>query len=175
MPPSKSPPKRSEGLLPVAQVHRDGAEFFRKANRLAADPRVKFIFGRAAEEFDKAAKALEPAAKGKGKAKVPALFPSQEFDRIECYVCGYEASAEAIPETCPSCGAARYAFEREIPQDRAWDLVARATKDALAFARKASTSVKDAKGKDALGRATAVVKGLADEAKEERARLERPA
>ncbi|HEV8595782.1 MAG TPA: hypothetical protein VGR51_09660 [Thermoplasmata archaeon] len=167
----KPPPKSTDALRQAAQVERDGIAFFRRANKLAADPRVKFIFGRAAEEYESALKALAPFAKGKGKPKVPAIFPFEEYNRIECYVCGYESTAEEIPEVCPSCGAARYAFERELSQERAWDLVTRTTKDAIAFDKKASASVKDAKAKQALVRAAEIHKVLIDEAKEERARV----
>lgn len=168
----KSPPKATDSIRQAAQVERDGVAFFRRANKLAADPRVKFIFGRAAEEYENALKAIEPLAKGKGTPKVPTIFPFEEYNRIECYVCGYEATADEIPEVCPSCGAARYAFERELSQERAWDLVSRTTKDAIAFAKKAATGVKDAKAKQALAKAAEIHKGLMNEAKEERARVE---
>jgi len=168
------PPKASDAVREAAQVGRDGVTFFQRANRLASDPRVKFIFGRAAEEYGNAVKALESAAKGKGKgrAKPPSLFPSEEYERIECYVCGFETTVDDLPEVCPSCGAARYAFEKEVSQDRAWDLVARTTKDVIAFTKKASASVKEAKAKDALAKAVGIHKGLLAEAQEERARFE---
>src|SRR2546426_6887776 len=173
--PLKSPPKSPDAVRAAAQVGRDGADFFRKANRLAADPRVKFIFGRAAEEYANAAKALEPLARGKGTRKVPSIFPFSEYDRIECYVCGFEADADEIPEICPSCRAARYAFEREVTQQSAWGLVARTTKEALAVVKKAVPGAKDAKAKAALAKAVEIEKGLLAEATEERARVERPA
>ncbi|TLZ53192.1 MAG: hypothetical protein E6K18_00870 [Methanobacteriota archaeon] len=168
----KSPPKSSEAVRQAAQVDRDGAAFFRRANLLAADPRVKFIFGRAAETFENAAKVLEPVAKGRGKPKVPAVFPFEEYEEIECYVCGHVARADDLPEVCPECGAARYAFEREVSQGGAWDLVLRTTKEAAAFARKVATAVKDTEQKEALAKAAELRKGLLDEAKEERARME---
>src|SRR5256712_11940666 len=132
---SKSPPKASDALRQVAQVDRDGATFFHRANLLAADPRVKFIFGRAAEEFENARKVLAPLAKGKGKARVPSFFPFEEDDKNECYAGGHVAVADDLPEVCPGCGAARYAFEREGPQGRAWDHGVRATDGALALPR----------------------------------------
>jgi len=168
----KTQPKGSDAVRQAAQVDRDGAAFFRRANLLAADPRVKFIFGRAAEEYANAAKVLAPLAKGKGKAKVPALFPFDEYEKIECYVCSYVAKADDLPEVCPSCGAARYAFEREVSQARAWDLVMETTKAVLAFGKKVGASVKDAKAKEALARAAEIRRGLLGEAKEERARAE---
>jgi len=167
----KTPPKGTNALRPAVQLTRDGVAFFRRANKLAADPRVKFIFGRAAEEYENALQVLEPVAKGKGKVPAPSIFPFTEYEVIECYVCGYEASADEIPEICPSCGAARYAFEREVTQERAWDLVAKTTKDVVAFAKKAGTGLKDAKAKQALAKAQEIHRGLIDEAKEERARV----
>lgn len=132
---------------------------------------MKFIFGRAAEQYEGALKFLEPLAKGRGRPKVPPFFPFDEYEKIECYVCGYVAKADDLPEVCPSCGAARYAFEREVSQDRAWDLVVRTTKDALAFAKKAGAGVADPQAKEGLARAAEVRRGLLDEAKEERARM----
>lgn len=167
-----SPPKPTEAPRVAAQVARDGAAFFRRANLLAADPRVKFIFGRAAEEYGNAAKALEPLAKGRGKPKAPPIFPFDEYENVDCYVCGFEVEGDDIPETCPSCGAARYAFEKEVTQDRAWELVAKSTKEALALTRKASSAAKDAKAKQALAAAAEIEKTLIAEAGEERARLE---
>jgi len=170
--PLPSPPKPSDAVREAAQVGRDGVAFFQRANRLASDPRVKFIFGRAAEEYASAVKVLEPVAKGKGKPKAPALFPSEEYEKIECYVCGFETTVDDLPEACPSCGAARYAFEKEVSQDRAWDLVARTTKDVIAFTKKSGAGVKDAKAKDALAKAVSIHRGLLAEAEEERARIE---
>src|SRR2546426_8239955 len=146
---SKSPPKASDALRQVAQVDRDGAAFFHRANLLAADPRVKFIFGRAAEEYGNALRAIEPFAKGRGKANVPSFFPFEEYEKIECYVCGHVADAEDLPEVCPGCGAARYAFEREVTQGSAWDLVARTTKDVLACTKKAPAGVGEPTAREA--------------------------
>lgn len=167
-----TPPPQSDALRQAAQVGRDGIAFFRRANRLASDPRVKFIFGRAAEEYEGVLKVLGPLAKGKAKGKAPTLFPFEDYEKLECYVCGYETETDEIPEVCPSCGAARYAFEKEVSQDRAWDLVARTTKDVLAFTKKAGAGVKDAKAKEALAKVAGIHKGLLGEAQEERARLE---
>ncbi len=168
----KSAAKPSEAVRQAAQVDRDGADFFRRANRLAADPRVKFIFGRAAEEYERAYKVLVPLAKGRGKAKVPSFFPFEEYETIECYVCGHVAKADDLPEVCPGCGAARYAFERDVHQGSAWDLVVRTTKDVAGFAKKVAAGVKDPKAKEALAKAAEIRRGLLDEAREERERAE---
>src|SRR6266550_658781 len=41
---------------------------------------------------------------------------------VECYVCGFVADTKAMPNVCPSCGAARYAFEKEIALTKAWEI-----------------------------------------------------
>jgi len=169
--PSKAQPKSADALRIAAQVDREGVAFFRRAKSLVTDPRVKFIFGRAADEYGRALKSLEgvPGAKGRGKA--PVVFPFEAYDRIECSVCGYETKADELPERCPSCDAARYAFERDVKREEAWDLVSRTTKESLAFARKAAKGVTKASAKDAVTQAVEVHKSLLEEAKEERARV----
>lgn len=166
------PSKAAQVVRRAAQIDRDGERFFQRANQLAADPRVKFIFGRAAEEYGRALKLLEPLAKGKGNVRVPSIFPFKEYDRIECYVCGFEARADALPEVCPSCGAARYAFEREVSRESAWNLVARTTKEALAATRKIAKGVTRGEAKEAMAEAAGIRKRLLEEAKEERARAQ---
>jgi hypothetical protein len=166
----KAQPKPADALRVAAQVDRDGVAFFRRAKALAADPRVKFIFGRAADEYERALKSLESVPGAKAKAKVRAVFPFEKYERIECYVCGYESKDREPPETCPACGAARYAFERDVKQEEAWDLIARTTKEALALERKAGTAGKAA-AKGAVTLAIEIHKQLLDEAKQERARV----
>ena len=167
----KAQTKPSEAIRQAAQVDRDGAAFFRRANLLAADPRVKFIFGRAAGEYERALKFLEGLPGAKAKANVPTFFPFDQYKRMECYVCGFEAEGDQPPEVCPGCGAARYAFEREVSQGEAWGLVARTTKDALAFTRKLAGGLAKAEARDALSMAVGVHKRLLEEAKQGRARV----
>lgn len=167
----KGSTRRVGAIREVAQLDRDGARFFHQANLVAADPRVKYIFGRAAEEYERAAKVLTSVAgKTKRRPEVPKVFPFEDYQRLECYVCGYEAEAEELPEMCPSCGAARYAFEREMTQSAAWDLVARTTRKVSTFARKAVPRVPKEGMKAALAEAMAIRKGLLAEAKEGKAR-----
>lgn len=162
--------KDSEAMRRAVRVGEDGVEFFRRANRLASDPRAKFVFGRAADEYGRAASIVKPHAKGKKDPEVPDLFPFRDYAEIECYVCGYTASAEDLPDTCPSCGAAGYAFEREVSPDNAWELVAKTTKKALAFLRKLAKDLSAPKAKAALTEAIGVGKALLAEAEEHRAR-----
>jgi len=168
----KAPPKSSEAVRQAAQVEREAVSFFRRANRLAADPRVKFIFSRAAEEHENALKVLEPLAKGRGKPRVPSFFPVDEYATIECSVCGHSEETDEIPETCPSCGAAGYAFDKDVPRDLAWSLVARTARNVAAFTRKMGAGVKDPEAKNALTMAAGIHRDLLAEANEERARLE---
>lgn len=167
----KAQPKTSDSLRVAAQAGRDGVAFFRRVKSLSADPRVKFIFGRAAEEFEKAVEALEEVPGGKTKGKAPAIFPSDKYEGMECSVCGREVKGKAPPETCPGCGAARYAFERDVKRDEAWDLVARTTKESLALTRKVAQGAAKTPAKEPVARAIAIQKSLLEEAREERARV----
>ena len=169
--PPKPKAKSPDALRIAAQVDRDGVAFFRRAKSMVTDPRVKFIFGRAADEYGRALESLEGAPGGKGKGKGPHVFPFEAYDRIECSVCGYETDSEELPERCPSCDAARYAFERDVKREEAWDLVARTTKESLALARKAAKEATKSEAKDAIALAVGVLKKLLEEAKEERARV----
>ena len=170
-PPSKAQPPSGDALRIAAQVDRDGVAFFRRATSLVTDPRVKFIFGRAADEYGRALKSLEGVPGGKAKGKAPAVFPFEAYDRIECSVCGYETTGDEIPERCPSCDAVRYAFERDVKREEAWNLVARTTKESLALARKAAKVVTKAEARDAVAQAVEVHRKLLEEAKEEHARV----
>jgi hypothetical protein len=169
--PTKAHPKPADALRIAAQVGRDGVAFFRRAKSLSADPRVKFIFGRAAEEFEKARDALEEVPGAKARGNAPAVFPFERFERMVCVVCGHEAKGKEPPKSCPACGAARYAFERDVKQDEAWNLVARSTKDALSFSRKFAQGAAKPAAKAAASRAIAIQKALQEEAKEERERV----
>ncbi|MBI4416171.1 MAG: hypothetical protein HY557_04220 [Euryarchaeota archaeon] len=167
----KAQPKIADANRQVAQVGRDAVAFFRRAKSLAADPRVKFIFDRATEVYERAVKLLESLPGARGKAKAPDIFPFSEYERIECYVCGFEAKGDEPPESCPSCGAARYAFERDVSQDKAWDVVAKGTRDALALTRKLAASADKPAQRDLLAKVIEIQKALLEEAKEERARI----
>src|SRR5438876_970516 len=50
------------------------------------------------------------------------IFPLDAVAKVECYVCGFVAETKAMPSVCPSCGAARYAFEKEIALAKAWEI-----------------------------------------------------
>src|SRR3989304_1320609 len=132
---------RIGGKMTLTAPGGPAAAYLRRAPSLVTDPRVKFIFGRAADEYGRALKSLEGVPGGKAKGKAPEVFPFDAYDRIECSVYGYETTGDEIPERCPSCDAVRYAFERDVKREEAWDLVARTTKESLALARKAAKGV----------------------------------
>ena len=119
-------------------VEEAGVAFFERANAVTADPRVKLIFTRLARIKQEHVKLLRDQAASLGvrsgrEATVPAIYPTEAFARVECYVCGY--SATDIPESCPKCGAARYAFEKEVSKAMAWELAAKGARSTLSFVR----------------------------------------
>lgn len=167
----KVQPRKANAVRVAAQVVRDGVAFFHRVKSLSADPRTKFIFGRAAEEYGRALDAIQEVPGTKGKTPAPHLFPFEDYDRMACSVCGRVVKGREPPETCPGCGAARYAFERDVKPDEAWALVARTTKESLSLLRKVPSDASNAAVKAAMARAIAIHRGLLEETKEERARL----
>lgn len=115
--------KHSESSLgAVLKLERDGAAFFRRANVIAADPRTRQLFDRLAREREEGARLIEAAAAKAGVRVVPSGGPNpysfEAIAKVECYACGYVT--EEIPTSCPQCGAARYAFEREFTKSMIW-------------------------------------------------------
>jgi rubrerythrin len=53
---------------------------------------------------------------------MPGIYPIDAVAKVECYVCGFVADTKTMPSQCPSCGAARYAFEKEIALTKAWEI-----------------------------------------------------
>ena len=106
----------------VLKLERDGAAFFRRANVIAADPRVRQVFDRLAREREEGARLVEKAAAKAAMRIVPLggpnPYPFEAIAKLECYACGYVT--EEIPTSCPQCGAARYAFEREFTKAMIW-------------------------------------------------------
>lgn len=167
----KTQPSKADAIRVAAQVVRDGVAFFQRVKSLSADPRTKFIFGRAAEEYGRSLEAIQEVPGTKGKTPAPTVFPFEDYDRMTCSVCGKVVRGKEPPETCPGCGAARYAFERDVKPDEAWGLVARTTKESLAILRKVPSDGSNAAVKEAMAKAIAIHKRLLEETKEERARI----
>ncbi len=116
-------PTLESALGAVVQLERDGVTFHRRASAIAADPRVRQLFERLAREREESLAALE-AAVSDAKARQspsegPSPYPFDAVAKVECYACGYVS--EEIPPSCPSCGAARYAFEKEFRPSLAWE------------------------------------------------------
>ncbi|HTD81010.1 MAG TPA: hypothetical protein VK723_02540 [Thermoplasmata archaeon] len=115
-------PHAEPSLGAVLKLERDGAAFFRRANAIAADPRVRQQFERLSRQREESAKLLEAAAARSGVKATPAPgpnpYPFEAIAKVECYSCGYVT--EEIPTSCPQCGSARYAFEREFTKAMIW-------------------------------------------------------
>src|SRR2546428_7467085 len=62
----------------------------------------------------------------KDAAVMPGIYPMNVVAKVECYVCGFVAETKAMPNTCPNCGAARYAIVKEIYLLKAWENYAEA-------------------------------------------------
>jgi len=115
-----------------------GAAFYKRAAAVTADPRVRLIFQRLERVQQDQVKllrdrAVSMAVRGGRPGKPPAVFPTEAFARVECYVCGH--SAADIPEACPECGSARYAFEKEISKAMAWELAATSARGSASYLR----------------------------------------
>jgi hypothetical protein len=102
----------------------EGLTFYDLANAAVAEMRVKVAF----EELGRRKKAqlakLEAIAgpNATHAAVMPGIYPLDAVAKVECYVCGFVAETKAMPNQCPSCGAARYAFEKEIALTKAWEI-----------------------------------------------------
>lgn len=99
---------------------------------------MKLIFSRLARIKQDHVKLLRERAAALGvrsgqPAVAPPLYPIDAFAKVECYVCGYAATN--IPESCPKCGAAGYAFQKEIGKVTAWGLAVSGARSTLAFLR----------------------------------------
>ncbi len=127
-----------ESFATVLAVEESGVAFYERANAITADPRVKLIFNRLARQKQDHVKLLRDRAaslgiRGGRPAPLPSFYPVDAFAKVECYVCGY-VSVE-IPDACPKCGAARYAFEKEVSKATAWELAATTARASLALVR----------------------------------------
>ncbi len=117
-------PRLEAALGVILRLERDGVSFHRRASAIAADPRVRQLFERLAREREESLTALEDALSEskavQASAEGPSPYPFDAVEKVECYACGYVA--DEIPPSCPSCGAARYAFEKEFKTSMAWEI-----------------------------------------------------
>ena len=118
--------RESDALARAIGAVVEGLTFYDLANAAVAEMRVKVAF----EELGRRKKAqlakLESIAgpNAKQAAVMPGIYPIDAVAKVECYVCGFAAETKAMPSQCPSCGAARYAFEKEIALTKAWEIAA---------------------------------------------------
>ena len=116
--------KESDALARAIGAVVEGLTFYDLANAAVAEMRVKVAF----EEMGRRKKAqlakLEAIAgqNATHAAVMPGIYPLDAVAKVECYVCGFVVETKAMPSVCPSCGAARYAFEKEIALTKAWEI-----------------------------------------------------
>ena len=116
--------RESDALARAIGAVIEGLTFYDLANAAVAEMRVKVAF----EEMGRRKKAqlakLEAVAgtNATHAAVMPGIYPIDAVAKVECYVCGFVAETKAMPSVCPSCGAARYAFEKEIALAKAWEI-----------------------------------------------------
>jgi len=115
----------------------EGVTFYDLAQLAVADTRVKATF----EEFGRQKRSqlarLEALAgpTARDAATGAGLYPTEVVARVECYVCGFGVETKAMPATCPKCGAARYSFEKEIAQAKAWEIAGAASRKTASLFR----------------------------------------
>ncbi len=134
--------ERGEAALKCASIlEKEGAEFYERASKVAADPRARSLFHVMAESkleaFRILSKELRELAGGPPLVRedeldegptddlpqVPRIYAVNTLVTAACYVCGEEVPVDALPRECPSCGASRYTFERDIDVKRAATIV----------------------------------------------------
>jgi len=156
----------------VLQAEKEGLAFFERAGLIANDPRVKDVFERLAKTKREHLGALEegfrnldvrPPLTG---AKGPPLYPLSEVEKAECYVCGYAAETDVVPDYCPRCGASRYAFQKEFSLRTAWEIAEAGIRGSIDILVEADR-VADARLKQLIQRQIALEQGLLEEARRE--------
>jgi len=119
----------------------EGLTFYDLANAAVAEVRVKVAF----EELGRRKRAqlarLEAVTgrTAKDAAVLPGIFPMDAVSKVECYVCGYTTETKSMPNQCPNCGAARYAFEKEIALTKAWEIARDSGRKSAALFREAAS------------------------------------
>ena len=132
--------KASEAVARAIGALVEGVTFYDLANIAVAEMRVKVAF----EEFGRRKKAQlakldsVTARTARDAAVLPGIYPMDVVSKVECYVCGYAAETKAMPNVCPNCGAARYAFEKEITLAKAWEIAADTGRKSAALFREAA-------------------------------------
>lgn len=149
--------KESDALSRAIGAVVEGLTFYDLANAAVAEMRVKVAF----EDLGRGKRAqlakLETVAgpNAKDAAVMPGIYPIDAVAKVECYVCGHIAETRVMPNQCPNCGAARYAFEKEIALSKAWEIAARTARKSAILLRDSATR--------AEGRTKIVLEDLARE------------
>jgi hypothetical protein len=135
----------------------EGVTFYDLAHLAVADTRVKSTFEDLGRLKRSQLARLEAATGPNARAAVqsPKIYPLDVVEKVECYVCGHIADTRSMPSVCPSCGAARYSFEKEIALSKAWEIAGEA-------ARKSSGRFRDL-ADHASGSGKALLSDLAKE------------
>lgn len=164
--------KTDNPIARVLQAAKEGVVFFERAHTAANDPRVREVFGkllnikkeslRSLEENLREARLLLPEMEG----QPPRIYPLEELQKKECYVCGYSTDLEMIPESCPRCGALRYAFEKEITVRKAWELAESGARITLEILSEAEREV-EAKAKPVLAKQIQLEQRVLNETRKE--------
>lgn len=163
--------KESDALARAIGAVVEGLTFYDLANVAVAEVRVKAAFEELGRHKKSQLARLEAVAgpNAKAAAVMPGIYPLDAVAKVECYVCGYVAETKSMPNQCPSCGAARYAFEKEIALSKAWEIAAETGRksailfrDSAAHADARSKTVLEELAQDEQGQAAQAAKQLAE-------------
>ncbi|MGI0149262.1 MAG: rubredoxin-like domain-containing protein, partial [Thermoplasmata archaeon] len=129
--------KESDALGRAIGAVLEGLRFYDLANAAVAEMRVKVAFEELGRRKRIQLAKIEAVAgpHAKEAAIMPGIYPIDAVAKVECYVCGFAAETKAMPNQCPSCGAARYAFEKEIALAKAWEIAAETDRSSAVLLR----------------------------------------
>jgi rubrerythrin len=132
--------KESDALARAIGAVVEGLTFYDLAHAAVAEMRVKVAFEelgrRQRDQLSKLESVAGPNARA--AAVMPGIYPIDAVAKLECYVCGFVVETTTIPNQCPKCGAARYAFEKEIALTKAWEIAAETDRKAALLLRDAA-------------------------------------
>jgi hypothetical protein len=116
--------KESDALARALGAVLEGVTFYDLAHAAVAEMRVKVAFEELGRRKKSQLARLESVAgpTATHAAVMPGIYPVDAVSKVECYVCGFSVETKSMPNQCPSCGAARYAFEKEIALTKAWQI-----------------------------------------------------
>jgi rubrerythrin len=168
-------PERGAGSDPLTSAVGavfEGVTFFELARRAVADTRVKVTFGDLAKRKREQLERLESIAgpRVKDAAPRPGFYPIEAVSKVECYVCGFGVDTQSMPDVCPSCGAARYSFEKEIAPSKAWEIAGASARKSAALFRDLAARA-DGPARTVLTELARDEDGLAENADEHAAEL----